>query len=67
VVDALTRALALDAKATAVVTAARIIVDDNDDFSVTNAAQVTSYVASKRAQRDSLIAQVKPVVAGWDG
>ena len=65
VIDALSRAQTLDAKAQAAATSARINIDDNDDLSITNAAQVAAFVASKRAQRDSLISQVQPVVAAW--
>jgi len=63
--DALDRALSLDAKATRVETAAKIQVDDVDDFAITNPAQVTAYVSARRTQRDNLDLAVKPVVAGW--
>jgi hypothetical protein len=65
VIDALTRAQTLDAKAADAVDKARIGIDENDDLSITNAAQVAAYVTAKRAQRDSLISQVQPVVAAW--
>ena len=65
--NALDRALTLDSKANLVEAAAKIIVDENDDLAVTNPAQVAAYVANKRALRDTIIATVKPIVAGWDG
>jgi hypothetical protein len=65
VIDALARAQTLDAKSQAAATAARISIDENDDLAITNAAQVAAFVATKRAQRDTLITQVQPIVAAW--
>jgi len=65
VIDALNRAQALDAKTLVAAQTLKIGVDDNDDFSVTNAAQVTAYVTTKRALRDSLVIQMQPIVAAW--
>lgn len=62
----LERALALDAKASLVEARAQIVIDDVDDFAVSAPAQVTAYIASKRAQRDALVLSVKPTVAGWN-
>lgn len=65
VASRLERALVLDSKATLVESRGFIDVDDNDDFKITNAQQVAAFVASRRAQRDALIANIQPTVAAW--
>lgn len=65
VIDKLEAAKALHQKQQAVVQAAKVIIDDNDDFSITEVQKVTEYVQNLRQKRDNLVAQVQPVVAAW--
>lgn len=65
VMDALHRAMALDVKAERVGSLSKLDIDENDDFQITNSAQVMAYVTQLRTRRDNLIASIQPVVAGW--
>jgi len=65
VAASLKRALVLDAKASRVEVANALDVDDDDDLKITNQAQVTAYIASRRNIRDAIIAAIKPTVSGW--
>jgi hypothetical protein len=63
--DLLARILSLDVKMERVNAASKIVVDDNDDMAINNAAQTTAYVSALTARRDALIAQAKAILAGW--
>lgn len=63
--DKLDRALALHLKQKAVKDGAKLSVDDNDDFAMSDSQLVLDYIASLRQKRDNLIAQIQLVVAAW--
>jgi hypothetical protein len=63
--DGVSRAIELQVKINAVTAASKIIVDENDDFNIQNAAQVTAYINLLTTRRDNILAAVKPEVAGW--